>query len=133
MLKIIAWRLLAISSVVLGGIGVVIPGLPTVPFLLLAAWAGTHGWPRLEAWLLGHPKYGPSIREWREHGAVSRRAKIAASVMMLLSVMMIAISAAHVALKLGVPAILMVTAAWLWTRPEPEAKQGQPEDRRAGR
>ncbi|HPU51492.1 MAG TPA: DUF454 family protein, partial [Burkholderiaceae bacterium] len=46
------WRLLALLCVVLGLIGVILPGLPTVPFLLVAAWAGGRGWPRLEAWLL---------------------------------------------------------------------------------
>ena len=57
-------------------------GLPTVPFVLLAAWAAGKGWPELEQWLLHHPRYGGSIRAWRQHGAVSRRAKWLASVMM---------------------------------------------------
>ena len=133
MIRVVAWRLLAVFCVALGMIGVVIPGLPTVPFLLVAAWAGTRGWPRLEAWLLGHPKYGPSIRDWREQGAVSRRAKSAASVMMLLSVVIIAFSGAHVAVKLGVPAILALTASWLWARPEPLAANLEHKDKQAGR
>ena len=133
MIRVVAWRLLAVFCVALGMIGVVIPGLPTVPFLLVAAWAGTHGWPRLEAWLLGHPRYGPSIRDWREHGAVSRRAKIAASVMMLLSVMIISFSGAHVAVKLGVPLILAVTVVWLWARPEPWGANTEQENKQADR
>lgn len=120
MIKIIAWRLLAVLCVALGMIGVVIPGLPTVPFLLVAAWAGTHGWPRLEAWLLGHPRYGQSIREWREHGAVSRRAKYAASIMMLVSVGLISLSSAPSSVKIAVPLFLCATLLWLWRRPEPD-------------
>ena len=43
-------------------IGAVLPGLPTVPFLLVAAWAGGKGWPALEVKLLNHPRYGPTLR-----------------------------------------------------------------------
>ena len=48
MVRILWWRSVAVLSVALGMIGVIIPGLPTVPFLLVAAWAGTRGWPELE-------------------------------------------------------------------------------------
>ena len=47
--SLVFWRTLALACVVLGLIGVVVPGLPTVPFLLVAAWAGGKGWPQLEA------------------------------------------------------------------------------------
>src|SRR5690606_19019222 len=46
------WRSLAIACVALALLGTVLPVLPTVPFLLVAAWAGSRGWPRLETWLL---------------------------------------------------------------------------------
>ena len=72
-LKLLLWRTLAAVCVALGLLGVVLPGLPTVPFLLLAAWAGGHGWPALEVWLLQHPRYGPGLRQWRERGAVPRQ------------------------------------------------------------
>ncbi len=76
---------------------------------------------------------GDGCRDWGEQGAVSRRAKIAASVMMLLSVVIVAFSGAHVAVKLGVPAILALTASWLWARPEPLAANLEHKDKQAGR
>lgn len=112
------WRALAAVSALLGLIGVFVPGLPTVPFLLVAAWAGGRGWPALEAWLLNHPRHGPHIRRWRERGAVPRRAKWAASGMMLLSAAVIALTSAPLWLKLGVPGVMLVVATWLWRRPE---------------
>ena len=112
------WRLLALLCVTLGLIGVVVPGLPTVPFLLVAAWAGGRGWPQLEAWLLAHPRHGPHIRRWRDHRAVPRRAKWAASATMLLSTALIAASGAPWWVKLGVPGTMAIVAVWLWTRPE---------------
>ncbi len=112
------WRALALVSVLLGLIGIVLPGLPTVPFLLLAAWAGGKGWPALEAWLLNHPRHGPAIRRWRERGAVPRRAKWAATAMMTLSATVLAVSGAPLAVKIGTPAVMAVVAIWLWRRPE---------------
>jgi hypothetical protein len=59
----------------LGLLGVVLPVLPTTPFLLLAAGCFARSSPRLHRWLLGHPVLGPPIRDWEENGAISRKAK----------------------------------------------------------
>lgn len=112
------WRTLAVLSVALGVVGAFVPVLPTVPFLLLAAWAGSKGWPALEAWLLAHPRHGPAIRRWRDHRAVPRRAKWLASATMSVSVVLVLLSGAHWALKLGMVAFLAAVAGWLWRRPE---------------
>ncbi len=59
----------------LGLLGVVLPVLPTTPFLLLAAGCFARSSPRLHRWLLDHPVFGPPIRNWEENGAISRKAK----------------------------------------------------------
>ncbi|KAA0212340.1 MAG: DUF454 domain-containing protein [Lautropia sp.] len=112
------WRTLALANVALALLGAVLPVLPTVPFLLVAAWAGSRGWPQLETWLLEHPKHGPAIRRWRDHGAVPRRAKWVASTMMLASAAILALSAVPLWTKIAVPAFMATVAAWLWMRPE---------------
>jgi uncharacterized protein len=112
------WRAVAVLAVALGLVGVVVPGLPTVPFMLLAAWAAARGSPALERWLLNHPRHGPAIRRWREHGAVPRRAKWAATLMMGLSTVVIAFSPMPVWLKWLVPLTMAGVALWLWQRPE---------------
>ena len=117
-LVLLGWRALALVCVGLGLIGVFLPGLPTVPFLLVAAWAGGRGWPALEAWLLAHPRHGPAIRRWRDHRAVPRRAKWLASATMVVSTVLIVLSGAHWALKLGMVLFLAAVAGWLWRRPE---------------
>lgn len=114
----VGWRVLAATCVALGVIGAFLPVLPTVPFLLVAAWAAGKGWPQLEARLLAHPRYGSMILRWRERGAVPRRAKWAASTMMLLSATVIALSALPLWVKWGVPAMMLGVAVWLWRRPE---------------
>ncbi len=112
------WRALALVSLLAGLVGVVLPGLPTVPFLLLAAWAAGKGWPALEAWLLNHDRFGPHIRRWRERGAVPRRAKWLASAIMAASAAVLALSPLPLAVKVVVPALMLAVATWLWRRPE---------------
>lgn len=117
-LVLIFWRALALSCVALGLAGIVLPILPTVPFLIAAAWAGGKGWPRLEQWLLEHPRHGPAIRRWRDHRAVPRRAKVFALVMMTLSSVMLLLSAVALWVKVVVPAVMLVVGVWLCRHPE---------------
>ena len=91
--------------------------MPTVPFLLLAAFCFARSNPEWEQRLLNHPRYGQSLREWRERRAISRPAKLAA---------ITAMSAGAVVtwLTLGVPwvylslAILVICGGWILTRNE---------------
>jgi len=71
-----AFRLLGLIFVGIGAIGIVLPVVPTTPFLILAAACFTRSSPRLEQWLLDHSHFGPLLRDWRERGAIPPRAKL---------------------------------------------------------
>ncbi len=60
-------------------LGVFLPLLPTVPFMILAAFCFARGSERFHDWLVNHPRFGPAIRDWRAHGAISRRGKMFAA------------------------------------------------------
>ena len=118
LIRVVFWRILAICSLVLGVIGIPLPVLPMVPFILLSAWSAGKGWPALELRLLAHPRLGPPVLAWRQSGVVPRRAKYLASVMMLLSALLLQLSAAPLLLKWLLPVFLLLVAIWLWCRPE---------------
>jgi len=112
------WRTLAVSCVAVGLVGIAVPGLPTVPLMLVAAWAAGHGWPALERWLLDHAHFGPPIRRWREGGIVPRRVKWFASIAMLASSVVLWQIELSLWVKVAVPALLLAVALRLWSAPE---------------
>lgn len=116
--RILLWRSLAVLALVLGVIGAFLPVLPTVPFLLVSAWAASRGWARLEAWLLAHSHFGPPIRQWRERGVVARRAKWLASLLMGASAIVVLLLELPALVKGVVVLVMAGTAWWLWLRPE---------------
>ena len=118
MLKIALWRLLALFFVALAFIGVILPGIPTTEFVLLAVWASANGWPKLHDWLLAHPRFGPLIKQWKTHRAIPRRAKWIAGLSMLLSTMLLISSNAPVWVKCSVPVMMALVMIWLARRPE---------------
>jgi uncharacterized protein len=72
-------------SLALGFIGIIIPVLPTTPFLLVAVWAFSKSSPELAEKIRQHPRVGQYIRDWQDHGVIPVRAKILACAMMALS------------------------------------------------
>ena len=62
-------------AVILGTIGVVVPGLPTTPFVLLASWCFYKSSPRLQAWLL-QSFLGKYIRDYKEKGGLTMRKRL---------------------------------------------------------
>ena len=73
-------------SLGLGILGVVLPGLPTTPFVLLAAACYAKASPRLHGWLRAHRLFGPMVRDWEEHRSLTRRTKRIAQGTMLVMV-----------------------------------------------
>lgn len=109
----------------LGAVGAFLPILPTTPFLLVAAWAFTRSSRRLRTWLYGHPRFGPALQAWHEHGAIPRRGKVLSIVGMSLSFAWVLHRAEEAWLPALVGVTLLCVAAFILTRPEPPRRAAQ--------
>ncbi|MFC3712706.1 YbaN family protein [Sphingoaurantiacus capsulatus] len=107
---------IGIVSVALGVIGIVVPLLPTVPFMILAAFCFAKANPVWEKRLLDHPRFGPHIVAWRERGAISKRGKIMALVALAASAVigLVALDSWHAYMPL---AVALISGTWIATRP----------------
>lgn len=76
-------------SVVLGAIGVLLPVLPTTPFILLAAWCFLRSSRRAHNWIYRQPLFGKALRDWENARSIARSTKVLAISMIVLSLVII--------------------------------------------
>ena len=110
-------------AVALGSIGIIVPGLPTTVFFIVAAACFGKSSPRFERWVLGLPRIGPMVRDHRDGLGMPRRAKVWALVSMWTF-----IALSSVLLRDRLPIVAVVGAVGLagtayigWRVPEREA------------
>lgn len=116
----VIWNVAGGVAFTIGTVGAFLPLLPTVPFMLLAAFCFARGSERFHRWLLGS-RFGPPIRDWQERGVIRPRAKLAALVAILASLVP--------PLMLGLPLwaiglqalVLAGVAVFILTRPDGNA------------
>ncbi|MGF1599017.1 MAG: YbaN family protein [Acidimicrobiales bacterium] len=72
------WLIGGLTCVGVGGVGVVVPGLPTTVFFIMAAWCFSRSSRRMERWVLGLPGVGPLVADHRAGLGMPQRAKIMA-------------------------------------------------------
>lgn len=113
-----AYAAAAVLCLALGVVGLVVPGLPSTVFILLASAAAARSSPRLHHWLWQHRWFGPMLRDWAQGGRVSRRSKWHATLAMAMSaalLWLVPVPWWARALALGSMAVVLT---WLWLRPE---------------
>ncbi|WP_228766506.1 YbaN family protein [Pelagerythrobacter aerophilus] len=118
------WLLLGFICIGLGFVGAVVPLMPTTIFMILAAACFARSSPRLEAWMLKHPRFGPGLRAWRNEGAVPRQAKFAACIGMAIGYLAFWWMAHPGAIAaIAVAIVLFASGGWILSRPLPGDSQ----------
>lgn len=111
-------RVAGVTCVVLGIVGLVLPVLPTTPFMLLAAYCFARASPRLHRRLLRSKTFGPMIREWQQHRAIPWRTKMTAIALMAATMTVsIVFFVRSPALKAALAMLGVVLAFWLYRVP----------------
>jgi uncharacterized membrane protein YbaN (DUF454 family) len=102
----------------LAAVGIVVPVLPTTPFVLLAAACYLRASTRLHDRLLRSHAFGPTIVAWQEHRAIPPRAKVLAIVMVTATfVISVVFFVESFALRAGLAGLGVILVIWLARRP----------------
>jgi len=114
--------------VALGAIGVVVPVLPTTPFLLISLWAFSQSSERFHSWLFYHRYFGPPLQAWEQHGVIPLKAKIVAlSTMAVSATLVILLTDTPWYGLAGMVGLMLIGAGFILSRPSrrpiPEANE----------
>lgn len=113
------YRVLAVSALGAGALGLVLPLLPTTPFILVALWASARGAPDWHERILAHPRFGPPVQAWQKDRAVSARAKWLACSMMGASWVGLWLGGLQTTILIALAILFTAVSGYLVSRPEP--------------
>ena len=113
----VIWLIFGLIVLGLGCLGVVLPLLPTVPFILLAAFCFAKSSNRLHNWLLTHRLFGKMIQDWRQSGAIATSAKKMATLSIALVFAISVITGVKPLILTIQTAVLSCVLLFIWTRP----------------
>ncbi|MDH3334644.1 MAG: YbaN family protein [Gammaproteobacteria bacterium] len=117
------WLLAGLAAVAIGAVGVVLPLLPTTPFLLVAAFAFARSSDRLNSWLREHRAFGPLIDNWHRDGSIGRETKRTAIIVIFVTPVITWLLDAPLWVLVCQIVVLAGAAIFILTRPSPTERR----------
>ncbi|MEJ7599779.1 MAG: YbaN family protein [Kofleriaceae bacterium] len=112
-----AYIAIGLLFVGLGTLGVILPVVPTTPFLLISLWAFARSSHRLESWLLAHRLFGPRLVEWKKHRVIPLTVKLTAWGSMVASLTLMIVSGRSLVAIIGAASVMAIGAIYVATKP----------------
>ena len=117
-LKRYGYLLLAYCALAIAAVGIIVPGLPSTEFVLLAAWAAAKSSPRLSAWLHNNRITGKMLHNWNNGRCIERKTKWLISAMMLFALTLLWLHPVPLWLKIIASLGMLTGFIVVWQRPE---------------
>ena len=113
------WLLVGLTALTIGAVGLVLPLLPTTPFLLIAAFAFARSSTWLHRWLREHRSFGPLIDNWQRNRSIDRKTKRTAIIVIVMTPVVTWLFDAPLWLIACQIVVLSAPAIFILTRPLP--------------
>jgi uncharacterized protein len=108
------WFAVGWVAVAIGSIGVVVPGLPTTVFFIIAAACFARSSPRFEQWVLDLPHVGRAVRDYRAGLGMSRRAKaFAIGTMLVFGTLSLVLTRDRIVIAAAIAALLAIGVLYI--------------------
>lgn len=127
-MKKFLYQLLGLFFVGMAFLGVLLPGLPATPFLILATGCFAKSSPRLFNWLVNHPLFSPILKNWHETRTIPRRAKQVSLFMIVVVGGSSTIMTENIYLKIAIPLLLLFPIIFIARMKETERLQDSDDD-----
>ena len=98
-------------------VGILVPGIPTTIFLIIALWAFTQSSKKFQTWLLNHKKFGPILKNWQSHKVVPQRAKILMAILQISAVILVHYVFKNLIISTSLAVILIFVALYVFSLP----------------
>lgn len=107
---------LACLCIVLGIIGIFVPGLPTIDFFFLASFFAAKGSKRMHQWFVNHWWFGPILKQWHEHKKIPISAKIFSLLGMSIGALLMLYYIPHLEWVLVIICCMIAVQLWMWIK-----------------
>lgn len=116
-MKRLFWNMVGLFFVALGYIGILLPGVPTTVFLIIATWCFAKASPKMHEWLITHPQFGGHITDWNEKRIFPRCARWAMMSVMCISLVIMWFTNVNLWVVLGTALTMVAVVVWAYQYP----------------